>query len=111
MSSAHDISEGGAAVALAECLFGTDGLGAEVTLAGDKTTALFSETQSRFILSVKKEHQAAFEELVKDAQLIGEVTDSGELVVLNENKELLIKSDSRAMEGAWKGAIPSLLKK
>ncbi len=111
VSSAHDISEGGAAVALAECLFGTDGLGAEVTLAGDKTTALFSETQSRFIISVKKDNQAAFEETVKDAMLIGEVTDSAELVILNENKELVIKSDSRKMEEAWKGAIPSLLNK
>ncbi len=111
VSSAHDISEGGAAVALAECLCGTDGLGAEVTLAGDKTTALFSETQSRFIISVKKDNQAAFEETVKDAMLIGEVTDSAELVILNENKELVIKSDSRKMEEAWKGAIPSLLNK
>ncbi|RST70830.1 phosphoribosylformylglycinamidine synthase subunit PurL [Siminovitchia acidinfaciens] len=111
VASAHDISEGGAAVALAECLFGTDGLGAEVTLAGDKTAALFSETQSRFIISVKKENQAAFEELVKDAALIGEVTDKAELVILNKDKELLIKSDSRKMEEAWKGAIPSLLNK
>lgn len=54
VSSAHDISEGGAAVALAECLFETDGLGAEITLPGDETTVLFSETQSRFIVSVKK---------------------------------------------------------
>ncbi len=111
VSSAHDISEGGAAVALSECLFGTEGLGVEVTLSGDKTTALFSETQSRFILSIKKEHQAAFEEIVSDATLIGEVTDNAELVILNEDKELLIKSDSRKMEEAWKGAIPSLLNK
>ncbi|MFD1708232.1 phosphoribosylformylglycinamidine synthase subunit PurL [Siminovitchia sediminis] len=111
VSSAHDVSEGGAAVALAECLFGTNGLGAEVTLAGDKTTALFSETQSRFILSVKKEHQEAFEESVKDAAKIGEVTDDGELVIVNENKELLIKSNSGEMEKVWKGAIPSLLNK
>ncbi|RWR05783.1 phosphoribosylformylglycinamidine synthase subunit PurL [Siminovitchia fortis] len=111
VSSAHDVSEGGAAVALAECLFDTDGLGAEVTLAGDKTTALFSETQSRFIISVRKENQAAFEEIVNDATLIGEVTDSAELVILNDNKELLVKSDSKKMEEAWKGAIPSLLNK
>ncbi|MBD8006633.1 phosphoribosylformylglycinamidine synthase subunit PurL [Bacillus norwichensis] len=111
VSSAHDISEGGAAVALSESLFGTEGLGVEVTLSGDKTTALFSETQSRFILSVKKEHQAAFEEIVSEAILIGKVTDNAELVILNEDKEILIKSDSSKMEEAWKGAIPSLLNK
>ena len=55
-------------------LFDTAGLGASVTLTGPETAALFSESQSRFILSVKKENQAAFEAIVADAVLIGEVT-------------------------------------
>jgi phosphoribosylformylglycinamidine synthase len=111
VASAHDIAEGGAAVAIAECLFGTDGLGAEITLSGDETAALFSETQSRFIVSVKKEHQKAFETLVEDAAIIGEVTGNGELVIQNENRELLIKSDGKALEEAWRQAIPRLLNK
>lgn len=109
VASAHDVSEGGTAVALAESLFGTNGLGAEVTLNGEATSALFSETQSRFIISVKKENQEAFEQLVEDASLIGEVTNSGELIV-NGAEQLLIKSETGVLEEAWKGAIPCLLK-
>ncbi|MBS4220597.1 phosphoribosylformylglycinamidine synthase subunit PurL [Bacillus sp. FJAT-49711] len=108
IASAHDVSEGGAAVAIAESLFGTDGLGAEVNLAGNETAALFAETQSRFILSVKKEHQAAFEQLVEDATLIGEVTDRGVLVIEGSEKQL-ISSEVKTLEDAWKGAIPCLL--
>ncbi len=109
VASAHDVSEGGTAVAIAESLFGTNGLGAEVILHGNETSALFAETQSRFILSVKKEDQKAFEQIVEDARLIGEVTNGGQLIIKGAEKQL-IQSDTRALEEAWKGAIPCLLK-
>ncbi|HZA37937.1 MAG TPA: phosphoribosylformylglycinamidine synthase subunit PurL, partial [Candidatus Baltobacteraceae bacterium] len=57
--SAHDCSEGGLAVALAECCFNPEKLlGAHIDLnAGDTpaTTALFNEAQSRIIISVASE--------------------------------------------------------
>ncbi len=109
VASAHDVSEGGVAVALAEPLFAGKGLGAEVTLSGDATTALFSESQTRFVLSVKKENQQAFEQLV-DAVCIGEVTNTGSLIVKNENGESLIDASVEELKDAWKGAIPCLLK-
>jgi len=108
VASAHDVSEGGAAVAIAESLFGTDGLGAEVKLVGNETSALFAETQSRFILSVKKGNQESFEQLVEDATLIGEVTERGQLVIEGLEKQL-ISSEVKTLEDAWKGAIPCLL--
>ncbi|PAF11741.1 hypothetical protein CHH61_25665, partial [Shouchella clausii] len=67
--------EGGLAVAAAESLIGSTGLGADIKVKGNATSALFSESQSRFLLSVKKENQEAFESLV-DATLIGEVTEA-----------------------------------
>ncbi len=109
MTAAHDVSEGGIAVAIAECLFGTDNLGAEVTLTGEETVALFSETQSRFIVSVKKEHEERFEALVGDATKIGGVTNSKQLIIRNENEETVIQTDIKVLEEAWKGAIPCLL--
>ncbi|TXC85721.1 phosphoribosylformylglycinamidine synthase subunit PurL [Metabacillus litoralis] len=109
VASAHDVSEGGVAVALAEPLFGAKNLGAEVTLTGDATAALFSESQTRFIISVKKENQQAFEQLV-DAVCIGEVTDSGKLVITNTNNETLVDASVEELKAAWKGAIPCLLK-
>ncbi|KYD10228.1 phosphoribosylformylglycinamidine synthase subunit PurL [Heyndrickxia sporothermodurans] len=109
VSSAHDIAEGGAAIAIAESLFGTTGLGAEIVLQGDPVVSLFSETQSRFIISVKKENKAKFEAIVKDAVLIGEVTSNERLQIKDENNSVLIEADVNECEKAWKGAIPCLL--
>ncbi|MBE2913722.1 phosphoribosylformylglycinamidine synthase subunit PurL [Anoxybacillus flavithermus] len=108
VASAHDISEGGLAIALAECLVSTNGLGAYVTIDGDIAAELFSETQSRFIVSVKKEHRQAFEQLVQ-AICIGEVTNDEMLHVVNEDTSI-IHVPVETMRNVWKGAIPCLLK-
>lgn len=110
VSSAHDISEGGAAVAIAECLFGTTGLGAEITLTGNPIVSLFSESQSRFIVSVKKDYRDQFEALVENVHLMGEVTNDEKLQIKDENQTLLIEAEVNECEKAWKGAIPCLLK-
>jgi phosphoribosylformylglycinamidine synthase subunit PurL len=109
VASAHDIAEGGLAVALAECVMNANGLGAKVTINGEAVTELFSETQSRFIVSVKKEHQAEFEKLVK-AKLIGEVTANALLHIENEQGEEVVRLPVEQMRSVWKGAIPCLLK-
>ena len=57
--SAHDCSEGGLAVALAECCFNPkDLLGADVELknADSSVVALFNESQSRIVISVAPEN-------------------------------------------------------
>lgn len=108
IESAHDLSEGGLAVALSECLFGSRELGAEVAITGNPVSALFSETQSRFLVTVKKEHQSEFEKM-SDAALIGVVTDSKTLKITSEESTVLTASVSELKE-AWKGAIPCLLK-
>ncbi len=107
VQSAHDLSEGGLAAALSESLF-LGGLGAEIFIAGNPVTALFSESQSRFLLSVKKEHQAKFESLV-EAKLIGEVNNSETLRVLHEGN-IALEAAVGELHSAWKGAIPCLLK-
>src|SRR6266513_964675 len=60
VKSAHDCSEGGLAVALAECCFNPEKLfGVEIDLKADDTpaaTVLFNESQSRIILSVGPEN-------------------------------------------------------
>ena len=109
VASAHDVAEGGLAVALAECLMGALGLGAKVTFGGDLFSELFGETQSRFVVSVKKEHQEAFEQLV-EAKRIGEVTGDGILTVNGEQGETVIRLSVDEMRNVWKGAIPCLLK-
>ncbi|SES41777.1 phosphoribosylformylglycinamidine synthase subunit PurL [Psychrobacillus sp. OK032] len=110
VQSAHDIAEGGLAVALAEKAFGANGLGVEVTINGSATTALFSESQSRFLVTVKPENVAKFEEIVKDAVKIGAVTDSNKVVITNEDGTEWISGSVDEFRSAWKGAIPCLLK-
>ncbi len=65
VQSAHDCSDGGVAVTLAECCFDTDGIGAEVDIDAivssgieivDRAAALFGESASRVILSTKPEN-------------------------------------------------------
>lgn len=108
VASAHDVAEGGLAVAVAESLFGSGKLGANIKISGNIVAALFSESQSRFLLSVKKEYQQVFESLV-DAKLIGEVTDLPVLQISSE-EGLVLTEQVEILQEAWKGAIPCLLK-
>ncbi|MEY9972334.1 phosphoribosylformylglycinamidine synthase II [Lysinibacillus sp. RC46] len=108
VQSAHDVAEGGLAVALAETTFGANGLGLDVTLTGSATTALFSETQSRFVVTVKEENAAAFVEIVKDAMKIGVVTNDA-LVKINGDNGVLVEGTVEEFRSNWKGAIPCLL--
>ncbi|MCD7034427.1 phosphoribosylformylglycinamidine synthase subunit PurL [Metabacillus sp. GX 13764] len=109
VASAHDLAEGGLAVALAECTFGTEGMGASVTLQGEAVTELFSETQSRYLVSVSREKKEAFEAEVQAVQ-IGEVTGNGRLLVTGDDKKHWIDAQVSELKEIWKGAIPCLLK-
>ena len=108
VQSATDLSEGGFAVALCEKAFGAEGLGAGVTVSGSAVTALFGETQSRFLVTVKEEKAADFEKAVADAIKIGVVTDSNRIVINGENG-VLIDGTVDELRSAWKGAIQCLL--
>ncbi|ART74950.1 phosphoribosylformylglycinamidine synthase II [Sutcliffiella horikoshii] len=109
VASAHDVSEGGVGVALAESAMGARGLGASVTLTGDMTSALFSETQSRFVVSVRPENQEEFEAAVADASLVGTVTRTGNLHIESASREVAVHVSVDDLRDAWKGAIPCLL--
>jgi phosphoribosylformylglycinamidine synthase subunit PurL len=108
IASAHDVAEGGFAVALAEKAFGAKGLGVKVQIQGDAVTELFSETQSRFIVSVKKENKEKFEQLVR-ANLVGEVTGDASFIVEDQTGKEVINLPVDDLRRTWKGAIPCLL--
>jgi phosphoribosylformylglycinamidine synthase subunit PurL len=103
VASAHDISEGGLAVAVAESLFGTS-FGADVALVGNISAELFDETQSRFVVTVKPENALEFEACVGDAIRIGEVTENARLTIKSDSK-VLIDGDVASYENVWEGAI------
>ncbi|WP_392455873.1 phosphoribosylformylglycinamidine synthase subunit PurL [Chryseomicrobium aureum] len=109
VASAHDVAEGGVAVALAEVVFGTK-FGVDVTLEGSAVTALYSESQSRFIVTVAKQHAEKFEQAVPDAQAIGEITEQDEFKIHSTTGDTWIQLPVAELFAAWKGAIPCLLK-
>ena len=61
LQSAHDVSDGGLAVTLAECCFASDGLSARVSLTSKEPdeAALFGERGARAVVSVTPENLAA----------------------------------------------------
>ncbi|HEY4333227.1 MAG TPA: AIR synthase-related protein, partial [Ilumatobacteraceae bacterium] len=87
VAAAHDCSEGGIAVALAEMAIGGR-LGVEVDLStvdDDPVTALFSESVGRIICEVRPEHLAAFKEhLGAEATLIGHATAAATMSVAGQ---------------------------
>lgn len=114
VASAHDLSEGGLAVALAESCISGGGLGAvvnvETALRADH--ALFSESQSRILLSAKPEQAAALKSLLAERGVASVElgTVGGSSLTINVNGKAGIASPVEQLEKVWKDAIPCLMK-
>ncbi|MEB6087348.1 phosphoribosylformylglycinamidine synthase subunit PurL [Enterococcus casseliflavus] len=107
VQSAHDCAEGGLAIALAESAF-DKGFGLHVTVSLP-AAQLFSETQSRFVLSVAPDKQAAFEALVGAAAIaIGEVTADGQIRMQAQDDTIEMPLTEAKLK--WEEAIPCLMK-
>ncbi|MBI5888596.1 MAG: phosphoribosylformylglycinamidine synthase subunit PurL [Deltaproteobacteria bacterium] len=115
--SAHDVSEGGLAVAVAEACFNPDGLlGAEldVDIQGLRIDeALFGEAQSRIIVSLRMGDIARLRDIcVKagaPAKAIGAVTSTPCLRVWNLRKWKFIEMDVERLKDAWSGSLERML--
>ena len=109
IESSHDLSDGGLAVTLVESAFGGE-FGVEANLdvleAGLSTNAkLFSESHSRFVVSVRPENQAAFEAILgSNAYLLGNVTANKE-VKITANGQTLVDLPTEALLDAWAGGL------
>lgn len=121
VKSAHDCSEGGLAVALAESCFSSyrhEALGARVDLAEhaalsdvtDPSTLLFAESPSRIIISVKPEDAAAVLAIAREANapctIIGTVET--ERLQIGYGTELINQPISQ-LEAIWRGCLPENL--
>ncbi len=108
LDSAHDCSDGGLAVALAESAM-AEGCGFAVTLPGDLPPhlALFSESASRAVVSVAPVRAAELEALAAErgvpATVLGET--GGPRMAFDGLFELEVA----AARDAWEGAIPRLM--
>ncbi|WP_337103659.1 phosphoribosylformylglycinamidine synthase subunit PurL [Paenibacillus sp. YIM B09110] len=113
VASAHDLSEGGIAVAAAEsCISG--GLGAEIALSTELRAdqLLFSESQSRILLSAKPENAAALTAYLNEQGVINATigTVKGSSLSINVNGKSGINAPVKQLEKVWKDAIPCLMK-
>jgi phosphoribosylformylglycinamidine synthase len=109
--SAHDLSDGGLAAALAECSFGPADTGADVAIASTMRDdfVLFHEGPSRVLVSTTSPE--AVQEIAArygvEAAVIGSTAD-GRLTVRN-NGRLLIDLQVDALRNAWESALPEML--
>ncbi len=112
--SCHDISEGGLAAAIAEMAF-AGGLGAEVdvssidvsNLSNDlELVRLFSESNSRFVVEVTTDNEAAFESAMSDVAIakLGSVNDSGTLTVRSADN-VLISEPIAKLKSVWQSPL------
>jgi phosphoribosylformylglycinamidine synthase subunit PurSL len=113
VASCHDLSEGGIGVAVAEKAF-AGGFGVHIDLRQVKVEApmrddklLFSETPSRFLVSVRPQQQTAFEALFsgQDFSLIGEVTESTDLCITGGDGSALLRADIHELKEAWQAPL------
>ena len=111
VESAHDLSDGGLAVALAECSFGEAGVGAFVNLesALDPATLLFHEGPSRVLLSTAEPErvEAVARRHGVEALRIG-VTAAGRFRISNHGADL-VNLDLPELKQVWENGLENLL--
>ncbi|MFZ2054740.1 MAG: phosphoribosylformylglycinamidine synthase subunit PurL [Candidatus Aminicenantales bacterium] len=112
--SAHDLSEGGLAVCAAEsCLLNSRRVGCVIEL-DDRIRPdawLFSESQSRLLVSVAARHLPRLLRLVEErsipAKAIGQI--GGKQLVIRQDGREIIRLSVEQLYEAWKRAIPEAL--
>jgi len=113
--SAHDLSEGGLAVALAECAFaGGAGVGCAIRLDGGPRgdALLFGESQSRLLVTCGRAALGRLLELAAargvPAAVIGR-TGGSDIAVTQGGREILRVPVEKAFR-AWKDSLPGFFK-
>ena len=115
VQSAHDLSDGGLAVALAESCFEASGLGAEIMFEGSVPAefALFGESGARAILSVAAEQVDSIRQAASGAgvgcQEIGKVTRDNTLRIQYKGHTVL-SGAVPSFRDVWANALERALK-
>ena len=120
LASAHDCSDGGLAVALAECCFSSLNrlaVGAQITLPetllGSLPAAsmLFSESPSRIIVSFAASSRAAVEDIAARKQcpftVIGQVGGNSLQIKLGDEEAISVEVGE--LENVWRGSLAKKL--
>ena len=107
--TAHDCSEGGVAVAIAEmCIGGRCGAAIDIDGPGDADLwgRLWGESLGRILVGVKQENREEFLSQMKGNHLtyMGETTD-GDTLSVWDGEDLVIEANVEEMVSAWKGSL------
>ena len=107
--TAHDCSEGGVAVAIAEmCIGGRTGAAIDIDGPGDANVwgRLWGESLGRIIVGVKQSNKEEFRNVMKGTPItyLGETTESDTLVIY-DGDEVIIESQVESIVSAWKGKL------
>jgi phosphoribosylformylglycinamidine synthase II len=109
VASCHDCSDGGLGVAMAETAF-AGGLGMTVNCARVPSsgidrddTLLFSESQSRFVVTIVPAVKETFEEFMKGLAVsqVGTVIAEGKLIISGLRGNRIVESDIDELKAAW----------
>jgi phosphoribosylformylglycinamidine synthase subunit PurL len=116
VQSAHDISDGGIAVTLAECCFAANGLSTSVMLEGSEPPAehaLFNERGARAVVSVKSSLLARVLESARQygvtAQQIGQVTRD-KAFRIQYKRSAAIDSPLESLRDVWAHSLERALR-
>jgi len=115
LQSAHDISEGGLATCLAECsFFCNKKIGCRIELQDELRTdaLLFGETQSRIIVTTKKENLEKLLDLARKRKVKAAVigTTEGERLRISHGHQEVINLPLEEAYKGWKKTIPKIYK-
>ena len=114
VTEAHDVSDGGIAVTLAESCFAAKGLGADVKLPEDAAAenALFGERGARCVVSVAPEKVGALRTIAGQYGLaateIGQVTSNGSLRIEYKGRAV-IDSQIEMLRDVWANSLERTL--
>lgn len=108
VASCHDCSDGGLATALAETAF-AGGFGLEVDCSFSELSpaeTLFSESASRFVVSVRPDQRAAFESLMtgRPVYRLGTVR-ADNLLRVGRGAEKWLEANLSELKKAWQGTM------
>jgi phosphoribosylformylglycinamidine synthase subunit PurL len=109
LHSAHDVSDGGLAITLAESCFASDNLSARVSLTSKEPdeVALFGERGARAVVSVTSENLAAARRVAAQYEVavveVGRVTRGEFRIELNGRTA--VSADAPSLADAWAGAL------
>jgi phosphoribosylformylglycinamidine synthase len=110
--SAHDLSDGGLAVALAEsCMAGGQGATVDLNWTGDPRLLLFAEDPSRILMSVAEKDLSKVDRLVSEYNIRAVVlgTTGGAALSLSHQGEALFKIPVSALRSRYETALEQAL--